>query len=81
MGVDIWNTRRGVESHCISVLEGRVSGRRHREGSGHFGQKADMQTCRWNNKGQPASSRDFLVAASREPAGRKERQWLGFNVD
>lgn len=32
-------------------------------------------------KGSLPSSRDFLVAVSREPAGRKERQWLGLNVD
>lgn len=32
-------------------------------------------------KGSLPSSRDFLVAASREPAGRKERQWLGFSID
>ena len=78
-GWGLWNTRRGVGRHCkfLSTREGVVGGKVW----GDFDQKAHMQTRRWNNKGQPPSSRDFLMAVSREPAGRKERQWLGFNID
>lgn len=66
----IWKARRGVGSPC-QVLSRRE--RSSEEAQGRSGGR--------NNKGPPPSSRDFLVAVSRAPAGRKERQWLGVNVD
>lgn len=40
-----------------------------------------MQIHRRNNKGQLAFQQGLPRAVSRQPAGRKERQWLGFSVD
>lgn len=75
-GQGIWNTRR----EAGSLREGVGRG-----GTGQVGGAlARKHACRLTGettKGQLAFQQGLPCGVSRQPAGRKERQWLGFNVD
>jgi hypothetical protein len=83
----VWSTRRGVQSYCKSLNmreegTGKVCG--GGVGGEDFGQKVRTHArklAEGATKGQAPSSRGFLRLRYQGPAGRKERQWRGFNLD
>lgn len=81
-GWGVWNIRRGLGSHCkfLSMREGVVGG-----GTGgvwgDFDPKATSKHAGETTKVSCLPAGPSLMAISEEPAGRKERLWLGFSID
>lgn len=80
-GLSKGGIRRGLGSHCkfLSMREGVVGG--GIGGWGDFDPKATSKHAGETTKVSCLPAGPSLMAVSEEPAGRKERLWLGFSID